>query len=120
MAPCYLPARSSLDVDGGFPVPQHGQVFLGEMHHGENPGGEQEDPLPALHHTGRVLHTTRLSSRRALTGNSSHSHRFPRVVVEGHDGSSDADEESLPANDAAVVAVHVLGHDADGGVHVAL
>lgn len=61
-----LPAWSSLDVDRGLAIPEHGQVLLGNVDHGEEPSAPYEHLLPPVDHTGRVLH--RVEDRKQDNG----------------------------------------------------
>ena len=54
----HLPARSRLYVDCGLTIPQHCQVLLGNMDHGEVPGMPNEDTLFPVNHTRGVLKET--------------------------------------------------------------
>ena len=65
----HLPARSSLYVDCGLTIPQHCQVLLGNMDHGEVPGMPNEDALFPVNHTRGVLKETGWSIRPSSVEN---------------------------------------------------
>lgn len=146
----YLPARSNLDMHCSLSVPEDCDVFLWEMNHCEVPSWPDEHYLLPVNHTGWILHkrvtvvrwqlstekslnliqkkqrwhTKTLCSTSLCTSSrncfKSDSYWLPSVIIKSNKGSSNIDQQGLPADDSTVKTVDVLSCDTEHYISTAL